>query len=203
MKIRQIYIAAGVIAIGALPELYVQYRLHAHNWRPLDMPVVLRTGNIQSTEFTTDLTGTYVVSLAFKPNNFYREDCLVGDVLSKESCEVLGSGLDFNWTVVRHDPSGDHALFQYQDYRPSGFESGAGELEADIGRFEAQRGGHYIVMLGVRRDSTELNAASPKLRVEAHRIYWEDWLIYQQMAFVLAIVVGLFGVVIMLFGFMT
>jgi hypothetical protein len=192
MKIAQVAVGVSVIVIGLIPELYIQNRLHSHDWSPLDAPVTLRKGDVQTSEFSTDLDGTYIVSLAFDPN-------LVGDQLFKTACETVGSGLDLDWSVVGHSSGNDLALIQNRDYKPHAF-GGSGAVQTELGSFEAQRGGRYKVLLKLRQDSSELNTASPRVRVDAARIYWETWVIYGQMALWLAGIVGLLGVFTIIWG---
>jgi hypothetical protein len=199
MNRRRLVIGVAIILVASSPELYVQYRLRAHHWDPLQRPILIKTGRIESPEFLTDLDGTYVVSLVFLPKDVQREECLVGDSLFKASCASLGSGLNLDWSVVRRGWGDDLPVVNPKAYKPAWF-SGAGSIEAALGTFEAERGKKYSIVLEVHQNSPELNAASPSLKVEAHRIYWEKWVIFNQMAILLASVVGLIGLFVAIWG---
>ncbi len=161
---------ASLIFISVAPFVYVQFRLRSHNWTPLSAPVRLVEGDdLASPEFKTDLTGRYVVGLNFAPTNIDLEECLVGDTLFKDSCKSVGSGLDLDWSVVRHQLPKDVTVVDHQVYKPQGF-GGAGVIETVLGDFDAQAGEKYRILLHVRKIVPELNSASPKISVEAARI---------------------------------
>jgi hypothetical protein len=187
-----------LILIAATPIAYVQFRVHSHNWVPLTAPVTLNAGESTTTpEFTTDMNGSYAVALDFIPTNPGLEECLVGDRLFKDDCKSLGSGLDLDWSVLRHNSTEDVVVVDKQPYRPGSF-GGAGVVETVLGDFDAQKGEHYKILLRVRKIAPELTAASPKVSVEAHRIYWEKWVILAQASFLFAIVPGVSGVLILI-----
>ncbi len=200
MRIRQIAFGTSLIVLAAIPELYVQYRLHAHNWSPLESPISLQVGIMQTPSFVTDLDGFYQVGLAFQPKNVDREECLLGDRLFKESCEKLGSGLNLDWSVIREGWNENSSVVGPQAYNPSSF-GGAGVVQTELGGFEGQRGKRYAVVLNVHSVSSELNTASPQVRVEAARIYWEKWVIVSQPVFLFAVVLGSVGLLIVVLSF--
>lgn len=186
--------------IACLPMAYVHFRLREHNWAPLSTPANLTTGELGRPEFVADLSGTYIVSLAFAPTTVAREECLVGDRLFKADCQNLGSGLDLDWSVTRRDLGEDIVLINNQTYLPHAF-GGAGAVETELGRFDAQSGGRYKISLRVRQSSPELRAASPLLKVDAHWVYWEKGVEYEQLSFWFAAVVGIAGIFAIIRGF--
>lgn len=191
-------VGAVLILIALAPFAYVQIRLHSHNWLPLTAPVRLDAGKeVGTSEFVTDLSGSYVVSLDFTPNNPALEECLVGDSLFKDDCTSLGSGLDLDWSVLSGDSNKVKAVVDRQAYRPQGF-GGAGVVSTVLGDFDAKEGNRYRILLHVKNVAPELISASPKIRVEAHRIYWEKWIIYSQASLLFAIIPGAAGLLILL-----
>ena len=199
MNIRLLAVGASLIVLAAIPELYVQYRLHAHNWTPTEASVVLHVGTARTPSFVTDLDGIYDVGLAFQPRNVDREECLLGDRLFQEACEKLGSGLSLDWAVIREGWGNNTPVIETQAYRPGLF-GGAGVVQTQLGSFTAQRGKRYVVVLNVHNVSPELNAASPQIRVEAARIYWEDWVIFSQLTFGFMAIIGTVGLLIVAFS---
>src|ERR1700730_14416459 len=117
--------------------IYTRYRLHSHNWTPLSNSLALNGGEFESSEFVTDLDGTYIVSLAFAPKNAALEECLVGDRLFKDDCKDIGSGLDLDWSLTRRDSNAELVMLDRQTYRPRAF-GGAGFVETVLGTFDAQ-----------------------------------------------------------------
>jgi hypothetical protein len=188
---------ATLICIAIAPYGYVQFRLRSHNWTPLNTPVnLVDGGDVASPEFKADLTGFYVVGLDFAPTNVDLEECLVGDTLFKESCESVGSGLALDWSVVRHQLPKDVTVVDHQIYKPGGF-GGSGVVQTVLGDFEAQAGEKYRILVHVRKIAPELNSASPKINVEAGRIYWEKWIIFAQLSLLFAIFPGIGGIIVL------
>jgi hypothetical protein len=200
MRRAHVLLGFGLIGIAGLPMAYVHSRFLGHNWAPLSTPANLTAGSVGTAEFVSDLNGTYIVSLAFSPKNVAMEECLVGNRLFKADCQGLGSGLDLDWSVTRRDLGEDIVLIDNQTYRPHAF-GGAGAVETELGRFGAQLGGRYKIGLRVRQSSPELRAASPLLKVDAHWVYWEKWIEYEQLSFWFAAMVGIPGIVTLIRGF--
>jgi hypothetical protein len=117
------------------------------------------------------------------------EDCMIGEDLPKGS---FGSGartLFLEWNVAGASGSTSPAL-----YEPHAYSGSMGEMETEVGRFEAKRGERQKIVLKILADARELNVAHPKLRVEAHRAYWEKWVILGQLAFLWAIALSTVGI---------
>jgi hypothetical protein len=195
-----IAVGSALILIATVPIAYVQFRIRSHNWVPLTAPVRLVEGeDVTTPEFKADLDGSYVVGLDFAPTNSPLEECLVGDRLFKDDCKSLGSGLDLDWSVLRQALAGDAAVVNNEAYRPQSF-GGAGVVETVLGSFDAQKGEHYKIRLHIRKIAPELNAAFPKVSVEAHRIYWEKWMIFAQASLLFAIVPGISGLLVLIWA---
>ena len=193
---RHVKLGFILILIGMTPLLYTTYRTFAHNWTPLTVPVILTPGEFQSPDFKTDLTGTYIVSLVFERGLPFgkevsdKERCMIGDDFPKGSCNSDTRTLYVNWSVV----PGTASMGLATEYKPGTFSFTSDKIEAELGRFEAKRGNPQKITLKILRNAGTLNAAHPKLKVEAHRIYWEEWIILGQLAFLWAIVLGAVGV---------
>jgi hypothetical protein len=180
---RNAKLGLALILTGILPVMYTTHRLHAHNWDPLEVPVVLLPGEFQSPDFVTDLDGTYIVSLAFDTmQDQTREDCLIGWDFPQGSCNNISPTLNFDWAV-----QGDVADIENAGHFKIYGMSGSGDDEAQLGTFDAKRGGHQKITLRILGDAGELNAAHPRLKVEAHFVYWETLIIENQMAWLLAL----------------
>jgi len=189
------HIRAGVIvvALGLLPWVYTTYRVYSHNWIPLLVPVALTPREFESPEFTTDLTGTYVVSLVFEPMpDGKKEDCQIGEELGRGSCAAAARTLYLDWSVFADGKD----LSPAATYKPYAFSGSPGELGTEIGRFEGTRGHRQAIRLDILNDAGELNSAHPKLRVEAHRVYWEEWVIFRQLAFFCAVLFAAVGLAV-------
>jgi hypothetical protein len=192
---RNLKVRLVTILVVLSPLLFTTFMLHSHNWDPLRAALMLSPGRYQSPEFATDLDGTYVVSLVFdEMPDTNREDCLIGEELANGSCKSLSPTLNFNWTIIGDDGS----IQNRGHFKVHGITGAKNEVEAMLGTFEAKRGGHQKIVLSILSDAGELNTAHPRLKVEAHRVYWEKWVIFDQMALLFALAVGLVWIVIIL-----
>jgi hypothetical protein len=198
MKRTSAILGGPLLLIAIAPYAYVQFRLRSHNWFPLKAPVKLVEGeDVASPEFKADLTGSYEVGMDFAPINVDFEECLAGDSLFKDSCKSVGSGLVLDWSVVRRHLPQDVMVVDHEAYKPQSF-GGAGVIEAVLGSFDAQEGEQYKILLHIRKIAPELNSASPKINVEAHRIYWEKWIILAQASLLFAVLPGISGLLVLL-----
>src|SRR5579864_4672690 len=159
--------------------------MHSHHWTPLSVSLNLRRGEFRSPEFETDLTGTYVVSLAVdNAVTAGKEGCMTG-----ATCGSTARTLFLEWSVAGVSGSTSRA-----PYEPHAFSGTPGKMETEVGNFEAKRGERQKIVLNILTEAGELNAAHPKLVVEARRIYWEKWVILGQLAFLGAIVFSTVGI---------
>jgi len=194
------YLGIALAVVAVLPLSYCELQLHLHKWQPLRLPLSLKTGSVNSPPFKTDLTGTYVLSLVFTPlPDVRREDCLVGDDFPKGSCTNVRRSLDLNWIVQKSNGT----VISRQPYKPHAFSGSPGELGTELGTFEAQAGTQYSVELEVLQPSVELNAAHPALKVEAHRVYWEKWVILTQLSVLFALGLGTIAAVCIAWHFLS
>jgi hypothetical protein len=58
----------------------------------------------------------------------------------------------------------------------------------------------HAILLHVRKIAPELNSASPRINVEAQRIYWEKWIIFAQASLLFAVLPGISGLLVLLLG---
>jgi len=183
-------IGVGLILLGQFPYRYAEYKLHQHNWTPLAFAFPFKTGELNIPEFTTDVTGLYVVSLAFDSTHAELTECLLGNDGFKDKCDFPVHGLELDWSLRR----GDRVLVDRQRYRPHAF-GGSEGVETELGRFEAHAGDAQRVQIEIMRDSPILAAANPRLIVEAHWSLWEGWAELSQASLWLEVVLGFLGIV--------
>ena len=185
MRLKQHFLVGSCIFIsGALPYLYTVFRYKQHNWTPLTYPIVLKPGITESPYFRTDLNGTYLLSLVFDTMPDLKERRLLrsGMIFRRAHVKALNELYTLGGKLVR----GSAQIIQSGQYDHA-WSSGSGDVEAGIGGFEGRRGGWQKIVLNVTQDASELNAAHPRLQVEAHwKLLGKSWIIYGQFAFLLA-----------------
>ena len=187
---RHVKVGLAILILGLSPLIYTTYRAHSHNWIPLSVSLTLHPGEFRSPEFETDLSGTYIISLVFDNTLATgKEDCMMGEDFPKGSCGSGARTLFLEWSVAGVSGSTSPAA-----YEPHAYSGSLGGTETEVGRFEAKRGERQRIVLNILTDAGELNAAHPKLMVEAHRMYWEKWVILGQLAFLCAIALSAVGI---------
>ena len=155
-------IGIGLILVGIGPLICVEYLGHAHNWGPLNVPVLLKPGEFRSPEFKTDLDGRYVVSIAadqLRGRDLWDELCMMGVVLPLLDCGSVKRTLQFDWQII----SDRGAVIGAGSYEPAG---GTG-AEMDFAEFQGHRNSRLSMVLKVHQDAGELNRHHPRLKVEA------------------------------------
>ena len=180
-------IGIGITLLGLAPLVYAMSLSHSHNWKPLEREIKLVPGRVQSPEFETDLNGRYVISLVFDalPSQLQKERCEIGIPSSQDECEGISRTLHFAWQVV----SSEGENIRSGSYVPSSFSG----FETNFAQFQAKRRGRQSVILTIQRDGGDLNAARPRLVVEAGPEYWETIPDLYGFSLFWAKTVGLFG----------
>jgi hypothetical protein len=107
------------IGIRLLVGAFVPYGIAAshvsrYNWTPLDCPVQLHKGEIQTPEFTSEVAGTYILFLEIQPRRveFQRQECLTQHGKSENSGRIDPRLGRLRYRNTRHirawGGSGDH-----------------------------------------------------------------------------------------------
>ncbi len=125
-------------------------------WVPLDVPVSLSPGHIQTPEFKINVESTYSIGIATDwPWDFDRA-CLIGVVRCAEPSVLAAS-----WAQSgggRKELRGDSADHEQEQI------FGTDKLGRVLGRFNADPG-RYVLDLYVTQDGSRLNAGAPHLVV--------------------------------------
>jgi len=180
-------IGLSITLIGIAPLIYALCWNEHHNWTPLTLPISLTPGEVRSPEFTTDLQGRYLVNLVLQPMpDLPKEQCRLGVNWWPYTCKEEAA-VHLDWQVV--DDGG--SVIASGPYKPLSV-SGS---EVTFAVFQAKRGVHQRIVLRIDRDAGELNAAHPKIVVEAGPEYWEALADFSGFAVQWAEIVGTLGCV--------
>lgn len=131
-------------------------------------------------EFTAGLDATYALFIESERNiEFQRLECLLGMTTLQRSkiCADAPEVIDIDWRVL-HD--GQAVATGSSGNSSGGFYSGS--IAREIGRFAAEKGQRYSVLLDIRRDGGELNATHPKLLVQTYPGAWKDAVVGYMLA---------------------
>jgi len=189
----QIGICLTLIGVG--PFVFVEYKGHAHNWRPLDVPVALTPGEFRSPEFKTDLNGRYVVSLGLDQLTGADRDralCLLGVKFPRTelNCDGIPQRVKFEWQVV----SEKGEIIQRGSYEPLGISF----PEINWGEFHGGRNIRQRLLLRIQQDAIDLNSHHPRLIVEAggDEENFEALALWYELSLLWAAVVGVSGLLL-------
>lgn len=164
------WIGVGFLCLAALLYAKSESEEHARNWGPLDIPISLNQGIINTPTLGPDLRGDYAILIEFDrktPFNrmdFDRMDCLLGTLTPQGTrpkwCNGIPDLIDISWTLIEGKnmvSSGDSSHY------PGGELSD--KIYRHVGRFQARKGHSYSVVLNVKKDASELDMAHPRLLI--------------------------------------
>ena len=187
MQVKRLGLVLAVL--GILPYALLRSWLTFEeplNWKALEYPVSLRTGQITSPVFTTKRSAGYLILLEFDRNiEPRRMDCLLGIGRPYENCSDIPESVDVSWTLTTDEHpngAGTSESSHWTQYNES--------ISRVIGSFDAKKGQNHIVQLNIRRDGRDLDSAKPRLVVLGYYQYLEDADLLQQLTFFLAVFVG-------------
>ncbi len=165
------------------------------NTVPLNIPLPLSAGHIQTPDFKTSVSIPYNVDIAFDTTKLPLEelDCRVGtNIPSVEPCSGNPPILNVQWKLISNSqtiPSTSSSFGSSYSYH---------KIARHIGRFDSEAGGKYRLELDVLQDATRLSKADPRLEVVPFLDPYEGRLLLGGVAFFFGIIAGVAGLVMVL-----
>ena len=169
------WFGVACLVLGVLFYFNAKSNEDARDWEPLDLPVSLNQGRIETPELAGDLDGNYQVVLQFdRKLSVNKMGCMLGALMPNGTrppwCKGVPNLIDISWVVYEGDSivaNGDAAPY------PGGVWSA--KVERNIGGFDARKGRRYRLDLTVKRDASELNATNPHLVIRVPQDEGEGW----------------------------
>jgi hypothetical protein len=194
-------VATGLLIASACMYVRAIARSHAHNWEPLILPVSLHPGMIRTPDIQIDRNGEYDIVLELEEKYDIRTmECLLGINISTAGnpsrCNQTPSLVDISWTLFE----GDKVISEGDSNDDRSFIWGS-TVERTLGRFSGQKGHRYSLVLRIRQDGSELNTASPKIKVEVPRGISKDYSVGIYIEKVVAIGFGVVGFLVLILTF--
>jgi len=157
------WIGVVFLCLAALLYAKSESEEHARNWEPLDIPISLHQGIINTPTLRPDLDGDYEILIEFdKKFSLNRMECMLGVLTPKGTrpdwCSGIPDLINISWTLFEGKKIISHGD---SSYYPGGVWSA--KVDRHIGRFQARKGHTYTVALNVKRNASELNIANPRL----------------------------------------
>jgi hypothetical protein len=137
-----------------------------HPWVPLEIPIALKVGTIETPEFRAGLDTKYRLLITSERKiEFTRLECLLG----LSVCGDVRNVIEISWKVL-HDGA-VVASGSSRDYS-GGFYSD--RVAREIGEFAAEKNKTYRAILVVARDGAALDSTAPRLLIETQPWEWKD-----------------------------
>ncbi|MGH9455646.1 MAG: hypothetical protein ACRD2O_16935 [Terriglobia bacterium] len=202
----------GVVLLSSGAGLYAKSIAdeHARNWKPLVLPVSLTQGTIKTPELGANLDGDYDIIIEFDRKvaldrtdwkiTLHRMDCLLGVLtpngVRPDWCKGIPNLSDISWILFEGK---DVISDGNSGYYPGGVWSA--KVERHIGRFTAQKGHRYTLVLNVKRDASQLNADNPTLVIMVPQEESEGYGALRELQKLGALILALAGGTLVLVGF--
>jgi hypothetical protein len=188
-------LGVGFLIAGAY--FYVQtIRGEALNLQPLSLPISLTPATIRTPQFTTDIDHwDYEIAVDFDTKvDSQRMACFLGSDANPDRCNGAPNLIDISWELFE----GERIAFEGNSGSfPGMMEEPGVRYERMIGKFRAQKGHRYTLVLHVKGDASQLNSANPKLVVQIQRGYWEDHAVGIALGKLVAGILSLIGMTIL------
>lgn len=173
-------IATVILVIAAGIYLWSLEFSDTEGPQPLDFPISLRVGDIESPEFRTGGDLRYCIALVVDRGS--RNDelrCLgICDACQPEHCRARSSVVDIRWSLLE---GGKEVASDTKSAARAG-DCGPGGLYKTLGWFDGRSGEAYRLHLKVMLDGSALDDANPKIVVAAPMQKDKDVLIMASLA---------------------
>ena len=163
---KRFWIGAAFLAAGIAAYFAFNSWLHTRTWQPVYMPVDLTTGTVRSLEFTPNVSVNYEVRIEASTRGKLPAKivaCLLNAQTNAKECP-LPPALSVGWVLTSHEKMLEHGSTEDKDCCETATSNGA--ISRTIGRFHAEKGRSYVLLLNVLEDGTALGAADPHLIVD-------------------------------------
>jgi hypothetical protein len=182
---------------GLMVALPVYFWSEKMNAVPLDIPISLYTGHVQTQEFTTPVAIPYNVDIAFDTSTIplTELDCLIGTNLEKvEPCTGQPAILNVQWTLE----SDSKSVATGSSIETVGAVYSYHKTARLLGNFHSESGKQYKIDLDVLQNGARLNGASPKLEVVPLLAPYEGRFLLAALELLLSIAAVAVGLVMVL-----
>jgi hypothetical protein len=163
---------------------------------PLDIPMPLSVGHIETPEFATSMSSQYRIAIHFYGEGVPLEklDCQIGmNISDAQACREIPEVLSVSWTLVGDERPVAHG--SSRQLRGAGYSYH--DVDRYIGIFDARAGEKYRLHINVLQDGTELAAAKPHLTVEPNLNGFEFQLMLLGLLFWVSLFCAAAGVVVL------
>ncbi len=144
------------------------------NFEPLVLPVSLVPGTIRIPAMSDDLSGEYEIVVVFNRHSLrdLKMNCSLGIVETPVAiqCGAIPNLIDISWQLFDGEK-----MVSEGNSQETPWVAWSDPMERMIGRFKAEKGLHYRLVLQVKRDASQLNIDNPKIVIHAPYGHQEDF----------------------------
>jgi len=162
----------GAILVVAPASVFLSWyaRLQTRSTRPVYLPVSLTTGEVKSSDFKTNLSGQYTLTVeAKKTIPFETLNCLLGvSTLSEPKCDHV-SAVKARWMLTDSGKAIHQGTSDTDDVGTWSQDT----IERELGTFWLQSGHSYTIRTQSLIDGGSLAPTDPHLKIEIHPDYYE------------------------------
>jgi len=174
LKTIGLLIGIALLALGVWQYADAVISQRSVNFEPLVFPVSLAPGTIRVPQMRGDLSGEYEIVIALNKHSIsdLQMNCWLGLESVRNQCSGTPSLIDISWELLSNENmayAGNSAETPWAAW--------SDPMERMIGRFNAEKGLQYALVLQVKRDASQLNADNPKIVIHAPYGHQEDYAI--------------------------
>jgi hypothetical protein len=175
LKTIGLLIGIALLAVGVRQYANAVISERSVNFEPLVLPVSLIPGTIRAPEMSRDLSGEYEIVIALKRHSMtdLKMNCSLGLDTVRNQCTGIPNLIDISWELF----NGENMVYAGNSQETPWEASWSDTTERMIGRFKAEKGLQYTLVLQVKRDASQLNIENPKIVVHAPYGHQEDYTI--------------------------
>jgi hypothetical protein len=190
-------VGTGLILTGVAAICGWALWSETRTWVPVDMPVPLTVGRIQTREFKINQDALYEIGIDAERNIPYQTlNCLLDvEDIYPERCKDTPSVIRASWVLTSDGAAVAHG--SSDEFKGGGWSV---TVERYIGSFRLEKGKRYVIDVDILTDGTLLRTTHPRLKVGVHPEYYESnmWMTLFVTAF--AGVLGIVGTALLLVG---
>jgi hypothetical protein len=135
------------------------------NLSPIDMPISVTPGHIQTPEFKINMDAVYMIEISADKDKFPSNSlhCLLGYKFLDSDCADTPSVIKAKWKVL----SQGNFVAEGSSDDPHGGAFMDRTIARSIGSFDGQDGSTYKVDVDILADGSKLSGGNPHLRIDA------------------------------------
>lgn len=185
-------IGLAIVLAGILEPITFSIWHATIRFVPVYKTISLAPGHLRQ-PFSLNFSSDYVMEIEVERKLPHETlQCLLGvedSYTPAGQCKDIPPALDFSWTLILNGQTvltGSSAKIVGGSYTDA-------TVASEFASFEGKRGQQYTLDMDFLQDGSKLSVANPKLRIGVDGMTYEDFLVFDLMAFAFAVICCLIG----------